>query len=81
MQFILVAVVAVLIAGPLYIFRNLNKIKNEQKKVGWQKIQEYITFRIDVPKNNEKQPLAAEQMFAAIHGIYSGSAEYRSTGD
>jgi hypothetical protein len=40
----------------------------------WHSNLKLTTLRIDVPKNNDKAPLAAEQMFAAIHGIYSGSA-------
>jgi hypothetical protein len=31
---------------------------------------EFVTLKILVPKNNEKGPLAAEQMFAALHGIF-----------
>jgi len=35
----------------------------------------YVLLSILVPKNNEKTPLAAEQMFAALHGIYKTSAQ------
>ncbi|MFA6963602.1 MAG: DUF87 domain-containing protein [Patescibacteria group bacterium] len=48
------------------------------KKVDWLAAQEYTVLRIDVPRNNEKSPMAAEQMFAAIHGIYSESAEFQN---
>ncbi len=37
----------------------------------------FTTLRIDVPKNNDKAPLAAEQMFASIHGIYSEGAPFQ----
>ncbi len=78
MEILLVTILGVLILGPVYIFLNLKKVKKEHNKIGWQRIQEYVTLRIDVPKNNEKHPLAAEQMFAALHGIYSSSSEFQS---
>ena len=37
--------------------------------------QRYILLQISVPKENEKSPLAAEQMFASLHGIYRSPAE------
>src|SRR3990167_10193130 len=36
----------------------------------WKAEQHAIMLKILVPKNNEKTPLAAEQMFSALHGIY-----------
>jgi len=36
-------------------------------------IKDGVLLRLLVPKNNEKTPLAAEQLFATIHGIYSYS--------
>jgi len=56
----------------------ISRINVNLKKVDWLNAQEYTVLRIDVPKNNDKSPLAAEQMFAAIHGIYSESAKYQN---
>ena len=35
----------------------------------------YILLEILVPKNNEKGPLAAESMFASMHGIFQEAIE------
>ncbi|MEI6499275.1 MAG: type IV secretion system DNA-binding domain-containing protein [bacterium] len=48
------------------------------RRIEWEAAQEYTTLRIDVPKNNDRSPLSAEQMFAAIHGIYADSAHYQN---
>jgi len=37
--------------------------------------QDYTVLFISVPKENEKTPLAAESMFAALHGIYKSKFE------
>jgi hypothetical protein len=34
-----------------------------------------VVLKIAVPKNNDKTPMAAEQMFASLHGLYKESAE------
>jgi hypothetical protein len=34
-----------------------------------EQIESRVTLKIAVPRNNQKSPLAAEQMFAALHGI------------
>ena len=39
----------------------------------WITDQRYILLRVSVPKENEKAPVAAEQMFAALHGIHRDS--------
>jgi hypothetical protein len=35
----------------------------------WMTEQNYVLLRVSVPKENDKAPVAAEQMFAALHGI------------
>ncbi|WKZ30127.1 MAG: DUF87 domain-containing protein [Candidatus Dojkabacteria bacterium] len=32
--------------------------------------EEMVVLRIAIPRNNDKTPLAAEQMFASLHGLY-----------
>ncbi len=78
MNIVLAIVYAVLIIGPIYLIWAIIKINSNLKKVEWLNAQEYTILRIDVPKNNDKSPLAAEQMFAAIHGIYSESARFQN---
>ncbi len=78
MNIVLIIIYAVLIIGPIYLIWAIIKINSNLKKVEWLNAQEYTVLRIDVPKNNDKSPLAAEQMFAAIHGIFSESAQYQN---
>lgn len=78
MNIVLAIVYIVLILAPIYLIWAIVKINRNLKKVEWADAQEYTVLRIDVPKNNDKSPLAAEQMFAAIHGIYSESARYQN---
>ena len=39
-----------------------------------------VLLMIEVPKTNDKQELAAEQLFASLHGILRDSYELKSTG-
>ncbi|MEI7792575.1 MAG: DUF87 domain-containing protein [Candidatus Berkelbacteria bacterium] len=48
------------------------------RKVDWLNSQEYTILRIDVPRNNDKSPMSAEQMFASIHGIFSETSDYQN---
>ncbi len=51
----------------------LRDIMNTGKKIQAVEKRHYTLLRIRVPRNNMKTPLAAEQMFAALHGIYRAS--------
>lgn len=64
--------------APIYLVATMFRIRQTQRRLEWLSSQKYTTLRIDVPKNNDKTPLAAEQMFASIHGIYSDSSLYQS---
>jgi len=77
MTFLLYLIYIVLIIGPLYFLYLWWRVSEQKKKIGWVEKQEYETLLIEVPKNNEKAPLAAEQMFASIHGIYSDSSDFQ----
>lgn len=74
----LLLLVATLIILPIILVRNITKVKQLKQKTDWLATQEYTTLRIDVPKDNEKAPLSAEQMFASIHGIYSENSMYQN---
>ncbi|MFA6531950.1 MAG: DUF87 domain-containing protein [Patescibacteria group bacterium] len=77
MAIIFSLILVALIIVPVYIFSSMRKRKLETMRVDWLADQEYTVFRIDVPRNNEKSPLAAEQMFASLHGIYSESSPFQ----
>jgi len=78
MQVILYLVYAVLIGGGIFVVNQLYNVRRQKKRLEWLSSQQYSIIRIDVPKNNEKAPLAAEQMFASLHGIYSESALFQN---
>jgi len=40
-----------------------------RRKTQWVEDTEHVLLMIEVPKNNEKKELSAEQMFASLHGI------------
>ncbi|TSC94512.1 MAG: hypothetical protein Athens101428_261 [Candidatus Berkelbacteria bacterium Athens1014_28] len=75
MAFLLYIIYFILIAAPISFLYFFWKIRQEKSEKTWQEEIEYETLLIEVPKNNEKAPLAAEQMFASLHGIYSEAAE------
>jgi len=63
-------VYTILVAVPIIIGYLIFKSVQDRRKMAWFKALHFTTLRIQVPKNNEKTPLAAEQMFAALHGIF-----------
>lgn len=77
MSLILYLLYIILIVGPIYLIWAIFRINHRVKKINWMTSQEYTVIRIDVPRLNEKSPMAAEQMFATIHGIYSESAKFQ----
>jgi len=60
----------ILIAGPVFAIVFLYRAKISREKFEWETGHQYSMLAILVPKNNEKTPLAAEQMFASLHGIF-----------
>lgn len=64
-----------LVSIPLVIIRILYRDIFRRKQINLAQNMRFIVLRILVPKNNEKTPLAAEQMFAALHGIYKASEQ------
>lgn len=51
---------------PFFLYR-ASKAKRTRE---WLESQDFRLIKISVPKENEKGPLAAEQMFASLHGIF-----------
>jgi len=66
-----------LLGIPLYIGLLIYRKNLESQKLEWFSRLRFVVLRILVPKNNEKTPLAAEQMFAALHGIFRAESEYQ----
>lgn len=55
-------------------------IYQNKRKIKWINETESILLKIEVPKDNEKKELSAEQMFAALHGILRPKSELRKEG-
>ena len=67
----------VLVGVPIFIVAAIYRDIKERRKIIWYSQMRFIVLRILVPKNNEKTPLAAEQMFAALHGIYRSEMSHQ----
>lgn len=65
-----IVVVLILILGPIGVVYLIYRIRHTGKVIERVTNKEYTLLRILVPKQNEKTPLAAEEMFASIHGIF-----------
>src|SRR4051794_11096502 len=44
-------------------------IWQNRRREQWVSQTEHVLLRVEVPKDNEKKELSAEQMFASLHGI------------
>ena len=67
----------ILVAVPIIVITLIYKSNQIRKKMDWFKSLKFTTLRILVPKNNEKTPMAAEQMFAALHGIFKKGSQFQ----
>ena len=70
-------IVLVFIGIPIIIISLIYRNTLINRKIEWFSKMRFIVLRILVPKNNEKTPLAAEQMFSAIHGIFKADMPYQ----
>ncbi len=64
----------ILVGGGYAVWRNIRAIRETNQKIAWASRRHYTLLKVMVPRNNEKTPFAAEQMFAALHGIYQKGA-------
>jgi hypothetical protein len=73
-------VLIVIVLAWLAITRWLNFWEKNQHNIRhttWLAGRNNVLITIQVPRLNEKTPLAAEQMFASIHGIFQANAEFQ----
>ena len=68
---------AVIIGVPIIIIVLIIRSNALRKKIAWFSKLQFKTLRISVPKLNEKTPLAAEQMFAALHGVFRSETAFQ----
>ncbi len=55
-------------------------IWQNRRREQWVSQTEHVLLRIEVPKENEKKELSAEQMFASLHGILRPKSDLRREG-
>lgn len=71
-----IAFIALFLMGAAFLWIQTKRLRDASSKATKSTNEEselageYSLLSIKVPKNNDKTPLAAEQMFAALHGIY-----------
>lgn len=73
--FFIITTNLIIFGGVIFIIFLISKNFKNRKKLQWAKEQKYTMLLVSVPKDNEKSPLAAEQMFASLHGIYKNQEE------
>src|SRR3989344_2410133 len=67
--------IGVFLGGTFYFWWRTHRMRAGFEWTGSDEIEAgYTLLSISVPKNNDRTPLAAEQMFAALHGIFREGA-------
>ena len=66
---LLILLIVGLMAAPFLVFRYWIESKDLARRADFLDALTFTTLQIDVPRQNDKTPLAAEQFFAALHGI------------
>lgn len=66
-----------IIAIPGVVIYFLYKSKIKKEKIAWYKSKKNVVLSILVPKENEKKPVAAEQLFASLHGIFRAENKFQ----
>ncbi|GEM_PF-285354 len=79
MNFLITTVLVMLVFGAavFWWFKVWQKMSKDRRRLTWMAGQQYTVLQIQVPRNNDKTPLSAEQMFASIHGIYQSMLEFQ----
>ena len=57
----------------LFVYRQREK----KLRMEWEETRKFSILRILVPRENEKKPTAAEQMFASLHGIFREGSRFQ----
>jgi hypothetical protein len=67
----------ILLGVPIFALFFLYKERKKKLLSDWEASKQYVTLKIMVPRQNEKTPIAAEQMFASLHGIYKEGSRFQ----
>lgn len=74
---LVVIVTLLLVWGYLVVRGVLDKVKQDHRWMDWVANRKTVLLSISVPRENEKTPQAAEQMFASLHGIFQPALEFQ----
>ncbi len=77
-NFFLVLTYFIIFVGIIFVLFIIYKTIKAKRQQKWTQTQNYKLLLISVPKDNEKSPLAAEQMFASLHGIHKTIVELQA---
>ena len=61
----------------LRAYAQWKEMQHAEAYAAWKSAQRYVVLQALVPRNNDKTPLAAEQFFAALHGILRDGTEFQ----
>ncbi len=75
--FIVVMLVLIALVGVFALRSVWGRISFDQRKLEWLSSRQHVLLMIEVPRYNDKTPLAAEQMFASLHGIQQAGGEFQ----
>ena len=64
-----ITIVILMVLTPFFVFQYWSRSRSLAKRADYLESLTYTTLQVDVPRNNEKTPLSAEQFFASLHGI------------
>ena len=66
-----------LITLAIFLVRSYNTKKLKAEQIAWYQSRKNTVLSILVPKENEKKPVAAEQFFASLHGIFRAENKFQ----
>lgn len=69
--------IVLIAAGALTAFMLFLRSRKEQLREQWYASRRSVVLKVLVPKNNDKSPAAAENLFAALHGIYRSDQDFQ----
>lgn len=68
-SYLVILIAAAVVVTPFIALRYWIASRKLTQRADFLESLTYATLQIDVPRNNEKSPLSAEQFFASLHGI------------
>lgn len=77
MNIIVILLILVIVLGIMAIMILIRRTRSQHEEEEWWESRRTVLLRILVAKNNEKTPQAAENVFAALHGIFRSDMRFQ----